>query len=219
MSLTQEQKDIILGTLLGDGYLNERGGNVRLQMNHGLQQEEYIKWKAEKLHNLLTPRGLKRETFNDRHSRTGKVNRFNFFTISHEYLAFLRELLYIDNKKTFTEECLDRLTPLGLACWIMDDGSLDRRKSKVRKDGTRIYSSVRFRICTCSKDGIQEELICKKLKEKFNLDFTTVHHGKGYYIVNCNTTNFRKLVEIVKPFIVPSMRYKIDTDFIGTLCD
>lgn len=217
MMLTKEQKSIIYGTLLGDGYLNKRGNNIRLQLVHGLKQEEYIRWKANKIECLLTPRGVKIETFNDKHHRELKKSCINFYTISHEYLNFLYNLLYLNGKKTLTEDNLSRLDALSLAVWLMDDGSLDRRKSKVRKDGTRIYTSARFRICTCSKDGKIEKIVCKVLKEKFDLDFTVTRHKKDYYIANCNTKNFKKLVDIVEPYFISSMKYKIDTSFLGKI--
>lgn len=218
MAITKEQKDLILGTMLGDGYLNKRENNVRLQMIHGPNQEDYIKHKSEVLNNLLTERGLKKETFKDKYSVTGFKTCFNFYTISHEYLSFLRQLFYPNDKKVISEDILERLNERSLAYWIMDDGSLNKRKGKIRTDGTRIYVGARFIICTCSKDGKQEETICKKLKEKFDLDFNVRLHKKNCYVVSCTTETFKKLVELVKPYIIPSMLYKIDTEFLGSFC-
>lgn len=212
--LSKEQKDIIYGTLLGDGYLNKRGTNVRLQLVHGPKQENYIKWKAEKLHNIITPRGLKKNKYKDNHSKLGYKICWDFYTETHDYLKYLYNILYPNGVKTFTKENLSLLTPLSLAVWLMDDGNLNKRKGRVRLDGTRSYVGARFRICTCTKDPKQEELIVKVLNKKFDLDFKVCRH-KDYFMVYCTTDCFKKLVDIVNPFVIPSMNYKFDINFLG----
>lgn len=205
--LTKEQKDIIFGTLLGDGYLNKRGSNVRLQLTHGPKQYEYIKWKSEKLYNLLTPRGLKYEVYNDKWTKTGKLERWNFYTISHEYLQYLHTLLYSNNgKKLITKESLDRLNSLSLYVWFCDDGNLDK-------------NSRRFRLSTCSTDGIIEDMICKKLYDKFNIICKPILICRNkkdksikYYGIHFNRINTIKIIELVNPHIQSHMRYKFDLE-------
>ena len=214
IALTKKQKDIILGTLLGDGYLNKRGTNIRLQLVHGPEQAEYIKFKYDNLKNICTERGLKFETFNDKYSPTGKKHCWNFYTHKHEYLEFLYEKIYPNNKKQISEEILEKLTPLSLAIWLCDDGSLQKRKGKIRKDGSQIYIGARFIICTYSKNINIEKLICKKLKEIFNLNFSIQKHYDNFRL-SCTTQEFKKLVEIVNPYIIDSMKYKFDTSFLG----
>ena len=45
--LTKRQKDILIGMLLGDGCLEKNGRNVRLRIEHGLSQKDYLDWKYE----------------------------------------------------------------------------------------------------------------------------------------------------------------------------
>lgn len=219
-SLTKEQKDIIFGTVLGDGYLNKRGSNVRLQLVHGPAQEHYIKWKAEKLSNLLTPRGVVYVTYNDKYRANGKVTRWNFYTKSHEYLVFLHNLMYSNNGKKFiNKEILSRLTPLALYVWLADDGSLYKVKSRPTKDKEQFYNSAYFRICTCSKDGILEDEVIQALKILFNIDAKKrilQYNPHKLYCVFLNLENTKKLLEIVKPYVSGNMDYKFTLDFLGT---
>lgn len=214
VALTKEQKDIILGTILGDGYLNKRGNNIRLQLVHGQKQEEYIKYKFNILSNICTERGLKFNIYNDKYSKTGKKSCWNFYTHKHDYLDYLYPKIYLNDKKQITEEILDKLTPLSLATWLMDDGSLQKRIGRIRKDGSQIYVGARFIICTYTKDLNIEKLICKKLKEIFDLDFKIQRHYDNYRLY-CTTQNFKKLSKIVEPHIIPSMKYKFDISFLG----
>jgi len=49
LSLTQIQKEVLIGTLLGDGCLlvNVYGKNYRLYIEHSVKQKNYLEWKYE----------------------------------------------------------------------------------------------------------------------------------------------------------------------------
>ena len=53
-SLTQFQKSIIIGSILGDGYLRIISGrnNAFLEINHSIKQKEYVDWKYLNLKNI-----------------------------------------------------------------------------------------------------------------------------------------------------------------------
>lgn len=53
-SLTQSQKSLIIGTMLGDGYLRIIPGrkNAFLEINHSFSQKEYVDWKFNRLKNI-----------------------------------------------------------------------------------------------------------------------------------------------------------------------
>ena len=57
-SLTQYQKSLIIGTILGDGYLRIIPGrnNAFLEINHSFSQKQYVDWKFEKLKNICISR-------------------------------------------------------------------------------------------------------------------------------------------------------------------
>ena len=54
-------------------------------------------------------------------------------------LAELRQAVYVERKKVFSDDYLKQLTPLSLALWYMDDGSFTIRQRacrSARPDGT-----------------------------------------------------------------------------------
>jgi hypothetical protein len=53
-SLTQLQRSIIIGSLLGDGYVRIVDGrkDAFLEINHSISQKEYVDWKYEMLQSI-----------------------------------------------------------------------------------------------------------------------------------------------------------------------
>jgi hypothetical protein len=52
MYLSGEEKSVIIGSLLGDGYLERNGKYFRLQITHSIKQKDYLMWKMDKLKSL-----------------------------------------------------------------------------------------------------------------------------------------------------------------------
>lgn len=77
-SLSEEQKEVILGCLLGDGYMRKKT-NAHLQITHSVKQSTYVDWKYQILENLvLTPP----KTYKGDAGRIG----YRFFTRVYRYL-------------------------------------------------------------------------------------------------------------------------------------
>lgn len=51
-SLSEEQHSIILGSLLGDGAMRCKT-NALMEINHSVSQEGYVRWKYQRLANLV----------------------------------------------------------------------------------------------------------------------------------------------------------------------
>ena len=52
-SLTERQKAIIVGCLLGDGTMRCKT-NALLEINHSIKQREYVEWKYDQLKELVS---------------------------------------------------------------------------------------------------------------------------------------------------------------------
>ncbi len=53
-SMTRKQKAVVIGTILGDGFLQKTGrNNARLRLEHSLKQENYLLWKCHILENYF----------------------------------------------------------------------------------------------------------------------------------------------------------------------
>src|SRR3989338_7925016 len=107
--LSSTQKHILVGTLLGDGYLyRNRYGSCCLEIKHAEAQKDYVFWIYKNLSDFCPSQPKQRRD----------NNQWKFMTSSNDDLKFLRQYFYPLNKK---------IVPESLAVWYMDDGSLDFR--------------------------------------------------------------------------------------------
>lgn len=191
---TNELKQFILGSILGDGYLTKLDSvykNSRLSFGHGIKQKDYCQYK----HDLLVKYNLagKFRYYSKYDSRfKNKLNEnYTFKSLTHPLFTKYRNLFYKNDIKYINKEIIQDLDAFGLAIWFMDDGS----KSKA---GYNIY--------TCSF-SIENVLFLKKLLEnKFNLECTYCKSSNSIYIKKKSVIKFTNLI---KPYIITSMFYKL----------
>lgn len=186
-SLTQEQKSIIIGSILGDGYLRIIKGrkDAFLEVNHSIKQRQYVEWKYQKLNSLVG--GLPK-------SRRGKGKRiaYRFYTRQHPELTKLLHQFYQNGKKIFPEKLM--LNPIMLAVWYMDDGSKCRTSDAYLN--TQQFDNE-------SQKRIINALYKFKLSARLNKD-------KFYFRIRFLKSSLPKLKNLIKRYIIPSMRYKIE---------
>ena len=130
-----------------------------------------------------------------------QVINWGFQTISHEAFNFLSDLFLKENKKSVPENLVrDNLTPRGLAYWWMDDGGkLDYNKNSKNK-------SVVFNTQSFSESEVF--FMAKELSSKFDLE-CEIRSNKGKKIIVVKSDSFFKFIELVDPFIIPEMKYKL----------
>lgn len=191
MQLSALQKDILVGTLLGDGSLkiSRSGKAARLQICHSASAKDYVFWKQQ--------------IFNDwifSEPRYHQINKSLIFrTISHSMLFELREAFYIGRLKIVPKNIFDILkNDISLAVWFMDDGNGYRRSNAYR------ISTYAF--------GLEGNLLLQQcLSKNFGLYVTLVRDSKGYQLYipvrNGSAARFKALVA---SHIIPSMKYKLE---------
>ncbi|AWG98938.1 intein-containing recombinase RecA [Rhodococcus ruber] len=204
--LSDQQFQIVLGSLMGDGNLspNRRDRNgVRFRMGHGPAQHAYLDWKTNLLGNIG-------------HSvrENDKGAKFVEFTPLPE-LAELQRAVYLgDGKKFLSEEYLKSLTPLALAVWYMDDGSFSVRSKGVqqRTEGR----SGRIEICVEAMSEGSRARLRDYLRDVHGLDVRLRLAGAAQKAVLVfSTSASAKFQEIVAPYMAPSMEYKLLPRFRG----
>jgi len=128
--LTQHQRSVLLGTLLGDASLSlpPRCRNAGLYLGHGKKQREYLIWKAEQLpalFNTYTPHVHVYPDGNEKHSLQSR---------KHPVLTEYYRRMYRGsrepglNGKKITSDVLSEVDDLALAVWWADDGGKTRRR-------------------------------------------------------------------------------------------
>jgi recombination protein RecA len=203
--LSDQQWEVVLGSLLGDGCLSPPVRNdsesARLRMGHGAKQAEYLDWKVSVLGNIP-------------HCRTsnGKGAAFADFTPLAE-LHELRSAVYLgDGKKFLSEEYLKALTPLSLAIWYMDDGSFSLRSKGVQQRTQG--GSGRIEICVEAMNEGSQVRLRDYLRDTHGLDARLRKAGAAAVLV-FSTAATAKFQELIAPYVHPSMEYKLLPRFRG----
>ena len=190
--ITQEEHDLIIGSLLGDSSIREREINSCFRFTHSIAQRHYSQYKKDLLSNFKISefREVKR-----------KINRrfihaVDFSTKTHPIFNYYRNLFYKKGRKIVTKEILNQINPRSLAIWICDDGSYDNKQGYIV-------------ICTNSYTLEEHEIMKEFFNEKFGLDPTIGFRDKKYFYLRFKQEDSKKLIEIIKPFIPKGMSYKI----------
>lgn len=124
-SLTQRERSIIVGSILGDGYIS-RGiwkgvySNARITFIQGIAQLPYLEWKQEELKRWIgtTIRAIPYKT-----QFGGTVHQLA--TTTHPLFTEIFHAIYPDGGKIkrISPQVLNWLDDLALAVWFMDDGT------------------------------------------------------------------------------------------------
>ena len=198
--LSDQQWQTILGGLMGDGHLapNTRGRRgVRYRMGHGAKQVEYLDWKCELLGNIGQ-------------SRTERPNGAVHVDLSPlPELSELREVVYWgDGKKHLSEEYLKALTPLALAVWYMDDGSLAVRSKGLQQrtaDG-----SGRVEFCVEALSEGSRVRLAQYLRDTHGVECRVTLRGtRQKAVLTMTPAGTDTFLQMVAPYIHPSMAYKL----------
>lgn len=200
LALTQEQRDIIVGLVLGDGHLEtpNKGKTYRLRVEHAISQSGYVDWLYRQFRNWVrTGPSIKKQVV-----RGKEYRKYYFSTLSAPALQYFGQLFYPQGKKIVPKNISQLVSPLSLAIWFMDDGSCKSAFHRARIINTQGFSDRDLKY-------LQE-----MFTNKFGLStiLRTQKEGKQIYIPS---TEVDKFVDLIKPFIIPSMFYKIKFNIIA----
>jgi hypothetical protein len=177
--------------LLGDGGKSKNNFYIR----HCRRQREYALFKASLLEEIT---GKKVNV------RFGVTNGFENVTVEPRLTPLIRVLvkeLYRDGQKAVSREFLDKLTLQGVAIWFMDDGS----RSFKRQNG-KVHSMEVTLNTYLSKE--ENEVIIGYFIEVWGVKWG-LNRSKGKWRLRMGTREGRRFFELISPFVIESMRYKI----------
>ncbi|ULM64034.1 hypothetical protein (mitochondrion) [Candida margitis] len=195
---------IIYGSLLGDAYAEKRseGKATRIVFYQESSHDDYLLY----LHSLIANLGYCNTTIpkiTTRLVKNGKIRKvISFSTWSYDLFNSIHDKWYIPNPikgrsnfiKIIPKDLELNLTPLALAIWIMDDGS------KVGKG---------LKLSTNSFTHDELLFLISILKNKYNLTCSIQSAGtNNQQHIYIWVESMANLVNIVKPYIIPSMKYK-----------
>jgi len=192
-SLTQTQRSIVIGSLLGDGYLRVVPGRKEalLEINHAYSQKEYVDWKYKMLENLCKSAPKMRKG-------NGSRVAYRFTTRQNVELTELFRLFYEDKKKVIPQNI--KLDSLMLAVWYMDDGSFCRA------------SDVYLNTQQFSADGQNR---CQEMLREIGIE-SMQNRDKEYKRLRFKKSDLDKLWSVITPHIIPPMTYKLGYNPVET---
>lgn len=219
MTLQTIQKDLIFGTLLGDGNLqtSSNGKTWRYRALHKSEHKEYLFHKYEILKSLCgsntMPKGS--STYD---GRTGKTyTRWSFNTLTDPSLKFYGDMFYTYDKNTgkwvkdVPVKIEKFLTARAVAYWYMDDGSLKH-----------IGQSNGMRICTesFSVEGVKR--LQNALENSFGIETNLTRKNKNNnqlvgYRIGIPERSSAAFCQLIEPFLVDCMKYKVSDGNRGHL--
>jgi uracil-DNA glycosylase family 4 len=188
--LSRVAYDVVCGTLLGDGHLT--AAQSTLSFSHSARQEAYAQFKAELLVELAP-----RLNHLDVAAVAGGATMYpvvHVRTLAHRSLRLLRTSFY-ESKKRVPSWMAERLSPLMVAIWFMDDGHLRARPGKrpLAEIATYGFSEEDHQVLVegLARLGLQARIRGTRQKLAFGVEATV------------------SLSELIAPYVPPSMRYKL----------
>lgn len=187
--LSEKQRLVLVGTILGDGSLAKRGRHCRLFIKHSINQQKLIEWKYNIFKNIvLMPLNYFTQIVN------GKEYGFiQFVTLTHLIFDEYRKRFYRDSRKIIPFE-IDQIFyhPLSLAVLLMDDGSNDT-------------SGVTVQTHCFEKSEVKR--LSQAIKKNFGLE-TSLRRNRGKWILYFPKKEVKKLYRIVEKYLLASFKYK-----------
>lgn len=191
-SLSPDQKQVIYGSILGDGSLRSvsKGKNcLQLRIGHGHAQREYAQWKKEIIDNLVSYVEDKKERY--------CFDTFPMYELSAlRYKSSWGKNVY----NIIPKEVANEMSAMGLAIWYLDDGSFGGSYAKWGNGRSVIY---------CLKFTNRETMM--PFFNKMGLTPKLIPN-RGFVFDSENTD---KLHQIIAPFVPPCMEYKIHPKYRG----
>jgi hypothetical protein len=196
--LSEKQRKVIIGSLLGDGTMNigKKGKNANFKVEQGLAQKEYTEWKYE----ILKPWVSTEPKISFRYHENGEkyAKSWWFRTVRHPILTKLHNEFYVTRtagrKKILPNNLSKEIDPLVLAVWIMDDGC---------------FTNNRIDISTYSFSLLEIQSLQEIFRDIFELKALFYKDRDKGFRLYFNQAETKKLIPIISPYIISSMRYKI----------
>lgn len=200
-SLSNRCREIILGSLLGDGSLriHRPYKNARFSFRHSTAQKEYFFWKVKEMKEISG--NICTWEQNGERSWGGQMLRYQ--SLALEELTEVYRLTHRHNELHIRRKWLNMLTPLSLCVWWLDDGSLvsDCRQGVLCTDGFQ-YSAL--------MTIVQYFRTVWQLNPRIGRVSTTGPRSNQYRLWFRSSEELKRLLRIILPHLpVPSMIPKV----------
>ena len=182
--------------------------SVRFILEQGIKNSAYIHHLNLRLHELgycstVTPKlVVKSESIQDKRLDP-TLTRYNYRLTTYTFTSFLwifnafyKEVNGVMVKR-IPSWVGEFITPLGLASWIMQDGSRQKNQGITLATNSFTYEECIF--------------LSKILTDKYNLKTSVIKAGHlGQWKISIWKQSMGDLVLLIKPYIIDEMKYKFE---------
>ena len=155
-------KSVMVGLLLSDGYINfygKRSKNGSLGLTQSLAHSGYLYF----VFNILAHYCPRYPIFNERFGKP--IFNLEIFTRSMLCITELHNKFYVEKIKVIKPSIYNDLTPVGLAHWIMGDGT---------------FNAITLLLCTDSYTIKEVVLLINVLIIKYDIHCTIRYYNQRY---------------------------------------
>ena len=203
LHLNSNQKQLLIGSLLGDGHVRERIGKTKSSYcyseGHSEKQSDYLRHKMEMLKGFIAQKTLTPIKPNG----FSPIPKVSMTSIVHNDFKKIFNLFYqkINDKniKTIKIQTLELLRPLGLLYWYLDDGYISKKNT--------------IEIATYSFTKEEHVTLKEWLENKFDIQaIITFNKSKNMFLLRFNVENSKKFLSLILPYrniIPPTIQYKL----------
>lgn len=187
---------VLVGSLLGQGKAERlKSGGIRFIIQQPIRHKTYLLW----LYKFFNDKGYCTNNLPIIYYKNN-LTVYKFYTYGFTNFMWIYKLFYNSNKiKVVPDNIYNLLTPLSLAIWVQDNGKWHK---KIKKDKGVIT------IATYCFSLNEVNLLINTLRVKYKLNCNFYFDNGKYYIL-INKESISNLRELVLPFMVPSMFYKL----------
>jgi Rnl2 family RNA ligase len=185
--LSFAEKQIIIGKMLGDASYSQKQRSV--SFSHKKQHEEYLDYTLKSLGYWAGNRQKNTVSGHGTEMCRGR-------TISSPVIQEFVEPWIKDGKKIVPKSIIGTLSPIALAFWYMDDGTLSHDNCQEDR--------IVFSTCGFTEEDVDNILSALEL-----LDIKANKRFYDYLYVVLNADSADKLFTLIKPYIPICMQYKL----------
>ena len=199
--ISSREKEIIIGSILGDMHIAMLKRSARLEITHSIKQKEYVFWKYSELERYTSSKPREVKIYDARYEKI--YTQWRFATVIDSEFARFHNIFYENKIKIIPKNIQEILTsPLSLAVWFMDDGGR-------RNDSYGLFLN------TLSFTLGEHKLLQDCLKNNFSLE-TRIHWIQDGYRLYIPSKFARHFCELVYPYLIPIMYYKLSFNPVTT---
>ena len=185
-------REIVIGSLLGDGFLEQDGKYKRFVCCHSVKQQEYILWKFNQM-NKVIPCKLNDRIWID-YRNNQKYSAIMLRSKTSPIWEKFYDLFYKDDHRMIPDNLPAIISAPILAVWIMDNGYL-RSDCNAMRLNTQAYSYAQHQVILQSLEALGIK--------------ASVHRQTKYWLTYIPSSSLEALRKQVRPYILPSMKYKL----------